>query len=406
MPSSLSGKQPQNRYKAAAQTTLPKNDALEAVTDDDDDWADENVDFYETEMVETAAGPTEEAAESIVTAEEAAASEMAAAELAAAELAAAAAVAAAAAAAAAAAEVAAAEATKAEAARAEAEEAERLWEEERQAEEKRKAVLRAKAMLSDRQAVHDAKIRLRMYKEAQEKRLLDELSFLESRSDLPQHCAIKAPCPSRRELRDAMLKQRMQQEETRPTEQLRSDGRPSWQQSGRLRSGRKRDGVYRSGSAYAATARSSRSSAGKFKISQKQRSQTARGTASRGTPGTARKLQRPAKPTLPASLDRPTGGSPEIAPPELAPSSSSRRRSRMEMKKAIEEKAKALLEGPEDKAPPAVRPDLAIKRNETKLILEKEVKLTLWMEELELNASLQALPGEAEAQEWSRRELW
>ena len=55
---------------------------------------------------------------------------------------------------------------------------------------------------------------------------------------------------------------------------------------------------------------------------------------------------------------------------------------------------------------PAVRPDLAIKRNETKLILEKEVKLTLWMEELELNASLQALPGEAEAQEWSRRELW
>ena len=78
MPSSLSGKQPQNRYKAAAQTTLPKNDALEAVTDDDDDWADENVDFYETEMVETAAGPTEEAAESIVTAEEAAASEMAA----------------------------------------------------------------------------------------------------------------------------------------------------------------------------------------------------------------------------------------------------------------------------------------------------------------------------------------
>jgi hypothetical protein len=404
MPSSLSGKQPQNRYKAAAQTTLPKNDALEAVTDDDDDWADENVDFYETEMVETAAGPTEEAAESIVTAEEAAASEMAAAELA--ELAAAAAVAAAAAAAAAAAEVAAAEATKAEAARAEAEEAERLWEEERQAEEKRKAVLRAKAMLSDRQAVHDAKIRLRMYKEAQEKRLLDELSFLESRSDLPQHCAIKAPCPSRRELRDAMLKQRMQQEETRPTEQLRTDGRPSWQQSGRLRSGRKRDGVYRSGSAYAATARSSRSSAGKFKISQKQRSQTARGTASRGTPGTARKLQRPAKPTLPASLDRPTGGSPEIAPPELAPSSSSRRRSRMEMKKAIEEKAKALLEGPEDKAPPAVRPDLAIKRNETKLILEKEVKLTLWMEELELNASLQALPGEAEAQEWSRRELW
>lgn len=404
MPSSLSGKQPQNRYKAAAQTTLPKNDALEAVTDDDDDWADENVDFYETEMVETAAGPTEEAAESIVTAEEAAASEMAAAELA--ELAAAAAVAAAAAAAAAAAEVAAAEATKAEAARAEAEEAERLWEEERQAEEKRKAVLRAKAMLSDRQAVHDAKIRLRMYKEAQEKRLLDELSFLESRSDLPQHCAIKAPCPSRRELRDAMLKQRMQQEETRPTEQLRTDGRPSWQQSGRLRSGRKRDGVYRSGSAYAATARSSRSSAGKFKISQKQRSQTARGTASRGTPGTARKLQRPVKPTLPASLDKPTGGSPEIAPPELAPSSSSRRRSRMEMKKAIEEKAKALLEGPEDKAPPAVRPDLAIKRNETKLILEKEVKLTLWMEELELNASLQALPGEAEAQEWSRRELW
>eukprot|EP00900_Chrysochromulina_parva_P022064 jgi/Chrpa1/4491/Chrysochromulina_OHIO_Genome00017356-RA len=245
-----------------------------------------------------------------------------------------------------------------------------------------------------------------MYKEAQEKRLLDELSFLESRSDLPQHCAIKAPCPSRRELRDAMLKQRMQQEETRPTEQLRSDGRPSWQQSGRLRSARKRDGVYRSGSAYAATARSSRSSAGKFKISQKQRSQTARGTASRGTPGTARKLQRPVKPTLPASLDRPTGGSPEIAPPELAPSSSSRRRSRMEMKKAIEEKAKALLEGPEDKAPPAVRPDLAIKRNETKLILEKEVKLTLWMEELELNASLQALPGEAEAQEWSRRELW
>ena len=406
MPSSLSGKQPQNRYKAAAQTTLPKNDALEAVTDDDDDWADENVDFYETEMVETAAGPTEEAAESIVTAEEAAASEMAAAELAAAELAAAAAVAAAAAAAAAAAEVAAAEATKAEAARAEAEEAERLWEEERQAEEKRKAVLRAKAMLSDRQAVHDAKIRLRMYKEAQEKRLLDELSFLESRSDLPQHCAIKAPCPSRRELRDAMQKQRMQQEETRPTEQLRSDGRPSWQQSGRLRSARKRDGVYRSGSAYAATARSSRSSAGKFKISQKQRSQTARGTASRGTPGTARKLQRPVKPTLPASLDKPTGGSPEIAPPELAPSSSSRRRTRMEMKKAIEEKAKALLEGPEDKAPPAVRPDLAIKRNETKLILEKEVKLTLWMEELELNASLQALPGEAEAQEWSRRELW
>ena len=78
----------------------------------------------------------------------------------------------------------------------------------------------------------------------------------------------------------------------------------------------------------------------------------------------------------------------------------------MEMKKAIEEKAKALLEGPEDKAPPAVRPDLDIKRNETKLILEKEVKLTLWMEELELNASLQALPGEAEAQEWSRRELW
>jgi hypothetical protein len=352
-------------------------------------------------MVETAAGPTEEAAESNVTAEEAAASEMAAA-----ELAAAAAVAAAAAAAAAAAEVAAAEATKAEAARAEAEEAERLWEEERQAEEKRKAVLRAKAMLSDRQAVHDAKIRLRMYKEAQEKRLLDELSFLESRSDLPQHCAIKAPCPSRRELRDAMLKQRMQQEETRPTEQLRSDGRPSWQQSGRLRSGRKRDGVYRSGSAYAATARSSRSSAGKFKISQKQRSQTARGTATRGTPGTARKLQRPAKPTLPASLDKPTGGSPEITPPELAPSSSSRRRTRMEMKKAIEEKAKALLEGPEDKAPPAVRPDLAIKRNETKLILEKEVKLTLWMEELELNASLQALPGEAEAQEWSRRELW
>ena len=406
MPSSLSDKQPQNRYKAAAQTTLPKNDAVEeeAVTDDDDNWADETLDFYEMELVKTAAGPTEQAAESIVTAEEAAAAERAVAEVAAAE---------AAAAAAAAAEVAAAEATAAEAARAKAEEAERLWEEERQAEErqaeeKRKAVLRAKAMLSDRQAVHDAKIRLRMYKEAQEKRLLDELSFLESRSLLPQHCAIKAPCPSRRELRDAMQKQRMQQEETRPTEQLRSDGRPSWQQSGRLRSGRKRDGVYRSGPAYAASARSSRSSAGKFKISLKQRSQTARGTASRGTPGIARKLQRPAKPTLPASLDKPpnpTGGSPEIAP-EIAPSSSSRRRTRMEMKKAIEEKAKALLEGPEDKAPPAVRPDLAIKRNETKLILEKEVKLTLWMEELELNASLQALPGEAEAQEWSRRELW
>ena len=231
MPSSLSDKQPQNRYKAAAQTTLPKNDAVEeeAVTDDDDNWADETLNFYEMELVKTAAGPTEQAAESIVTAEEAAAAERAVAEVAAAE---------AAAAAAAAAEVAAAEATAAEAARAEAEEAERLWEEERQAEEKRKAVLRAKAMLSDRQAVHDAKIRLRMYKEAQEKRLLDELSFLESRSLLPQHCAIKAPCPSRRELRDAMQKQRMQQEETRPTEQLRPDGRPSWQQSGRLRSGR------------------------------------------------------------------------------------------------------------------------------------------------------------------------